>query len=216
MAIITGASFVKSGVDDSVILFGVGGTKLISEFSSSVDDSNIVKKDGDVQDIKGILRKSTLDQPFPVPTDDDYVTLGTMKSEFIQSIYSGSISGNLTATSFIKSNKDDTSVLFAGGGNRLLSDFSSGGATIEILTSEVTINETAPATPKQEGFTPSMNIKIGTLPTIYAPTVSELCMPVGRPYGGFKPHITNTGEIRCNTVGASWIEQISFMDFLAK
>ncbi|KAA6358484.1 MAG: hypothetical protein EZS28_045989, partial [Streblomastix strix] len=87
--------------------------------------------DGDVQDIQGILRKTTLDQPYPEPTDDDYITLGAVKSEFVSSIYSGSINGNLTANQFIKSYKDDTSVLLAGGGDRLLSSF--GG--IEDLTS---------------------------------------------------------------------------------
>ncbi|KAA6382149.1 MAG: hypothetical protein EZS28_022325 [Streblomastix strix] len=44
MATITGSSFVKSGADNSVVLFGAGGTKPMSEFSSSVDDSNYVKK----------------------------------------------------------------------------------------------------------------------------------------------------------------------------
>ncbi|KAA6366641.1 MAG: hypothetical protein EZS28_037831, partial [Streblomastix strix] len=110
MATITGASFVKSGADDSVVFLGAGGTTPISEFSNSVDDQNYVKKDGDVQVIQGILRKTTLDQPYPEPTDDDYITLGAVKSEFVSSIYSGSINGNLTATSFIKSGKDDTSV----------------------------------------------------------------------------------------------------------
>ncbi|KAA6396832.1 MAG: hypothetical protein EZS28_007640 [Streblomastix strix] len=33
-------------------------------------------------------------------------------------------------------------------------------------------------------------------------------MPVGGPYVGFKLHITSTQEIRRNTVGANWIEQI--------
>ncbi|KAA6378292.1 MAG: hypothetical protein EZS28_026181, partial [Streblomastix strix] len=222
------ASIVKSGADDSVVLLGAGGTKPISEFSSSVDDSKYVKNDGDVQDIQGILRKTTLNQPYPEPTDDDYITLGAVKSEFISSIYSGSISGNLTSTSFIKSDKDDTSVLLAGGGDRLLSDFSSGGATVEILSNEVAKNEIATifnysslafakldnlylfqlqAAPKQEGFAPSMNIKIGTLPTQYAPTVSELYTPVGGPYGGFKPHITNTGEIRCYSVGVFYFDE---------
>ncbi|KAA6357921.1 MAG: hypothetical protein EZS28_046552, partial [Streblomastix strix] len=123
MATITGASFVKSGADDSVVLLGAGGTKPISEFSNSVDDSSYVKKDGDVQDIQGILRKTTLDQPYPEPTDDEYITLGAVKSEFVSSNYSGSINYNLTATSFIKSGKDDTSILLAGGGDMKLSLF---------------------------------------------------------------------------------------------
>ncbi|KAA6385880.1 MAG: hypothetical protein EZS28_018590, partial [Streblomastix strix] len=141
METITGASFVKYGADDSVVLLGAGGTKPISEFFSSVDDSNYVKK---------------------------------------------MVIGNLTSTSFIKSDKDDTSVLLAGGSDRLLSDFSCGGA---------------------KGFAPGMNIKIRTLPTQYAPTVSELCMPVGGPYGGFKLHITNTGKISCYVVGAFYFDE---------
>ncbi|KAA6384407.1 MAG: hypothetical protein EZS28_020065, partial [Streblomastix strix] len=149
MSLITGSLFIKSGADDSDILLGAGGTNPISEFSSSVDE----------------------------PTDDDYITLGAVQSEFVSSIYSGSINGNLTATQFIQSGKDDIS-----------------------------------STSKQEGFAPSMSIKIGILPTQCVSTVSEFYMSVGDPYGRFKHHITNTGEIRCYTVGASWIEQISFSD----
>ncbi|KAA6364366.1 MAG: hypothetical protein EZS28_040107, partial [Streblomastix strix] len=140
---------------------------------------------------------------------------------------------NVSATGFAKTDKDDTSVLLAGGGDRLLSEFSSGGASIEDLTSQVAINITATGfnysslafikignlylyqmqvTPKQEGFAPSMNIKIGTLPSQYAPTVSELYVPVGGPYGAFKPHICSDGDIRCYTVNDNWNQQISFFD----
>ncbi|KAA6398717.1 MAG: hypothetical protein EZS28_005755 [Streblomastix strix] len=116
MATITSTSFLKPGADDSVLLLGADGTKPLSEFASgSVDDSNYIKKDGDVQNIQ----------------DDDYITLGAVKSEFVSTIYRGSISDNLTATQFIKSGKDDSSVLLAGGGDRLLSSFEE----IEDLTS---------------------------------------------------------------------------------
>ncbi|KAA6361681.1 MAG: hypothetical protein EZS28_042792, partial [Streblomastix strix] len=108
MSSITWSSFVKSGADDTVVLLGAGGTKSISEFSSSVDDSNYVKKYDNVQDIQRILRKTTIDQQYLEPTDDDYITLGAVKSEFVSSIYSGSIRGNITATSSLKSDKDDT------------------------------------------------------------------------------------------------------------
>ncbi|KAA6355471.1 MAG: hypothetical protein EZS28_049002, partial [Streblomastix strix] len=140
MGTITGSSFVKSGADDTVVLLGAGGTKSISEFSNSVDDSNYIKKDGDVQDIQGILRKTTLDQPYSEPTDDDYITLGAVKSEFVSSIYSGSINDNLTATSFIKSGKDDTSVLLAGGGDALISSL--GG--LELVNISYTNNTVSP------------------------------------------------------------------------
>ncbi|KAA6377040.1 MAG: hypothetical protein EZS28_027432 [Streblomastix strix] len=64
-------------------------------------------------------------------------------------------------------------------------------------------------TPKLEGFASSLNIKIGTLPTQHAQTISELCMPVGGPYGGFKPYISSYGEIRCYIVGATALFEFS-------
>ncbi|KAA6359955.1 MAG: hypothetical protein EZS28_044517, partial [Streblomastix strix] len=111
-----------------------------SEFTTTIDDSNFVKKDGDVQDIQGILRKTILDQPYPEPTDDDYVTLGAAKSEFVSSINNGSINGNLTANQFIKSGKDDTSVLLAGGGDMLLSAF----GELELVNINFTCNVVSP------------------------------------------------------------------------
>ncbi|KAA6379647.1 MAG: hypothetical protein EZS28_024827 [Streblomastix strix] len=108
------------------VLFANGTTKPLLEFTTTIDDSNYLKKDGDVQDIQGILRKTTLDQPYPEPTDDDYVTLGAMKSEFVSSIYSGSINGNLTANQFIKLGDTDQQVLLANGTTKPLSEFSGG------------------------------------------------------------------------------------------
>ncbi|KAA6368359.1 MAG: hypothetical protein EZS28_036113, partial [Streblomastix strix] len=118
----------------------------------------------------------------------------------------------ITANEFIQSGGTNEQVLLANGTTKSLSEFASGGETFKILTSQVAINETQFATPKQEGFALSTNIKIGTLPELNAPTVIKLCMPVGGPYSGFKPHITNTGEIRCYIVGSSWIEQICFSE----
>ncbi|KAA6370810.1 MAG: hypothetical protein EZS28_033663, partial [Streblomastix strix] len=165
MSSITGQQFVKSGADNTVVLLGAGGTKPISEFTTSIDDSNYVKKTGETsqtidgslkktvlnsqdvidnqqymakyeiqssfvqkqaeaeQYIEGILRKTTLDQPYPEPTDDDYVTLGAVKSEFVSSIYSGSINGNLTANQFIKSDGTNQQLLLANGSTKPLSDF---------------------------------------------------------------------------------------------
>ncbi|KAA6357733.1 MAG: hypothetical protein EZS28_046740, partial [Streblomastix strix] len=193
MATITGSSFVKSGADDSVVLLGAGGTKPISEFGGgSVDDSNYVKKTGqELQIFHGVLRRD--DDELSISEDEeDYLTRGEIYNAFASRYYNQTIYGtqtfnaNIKAAGFVKTGKDDTSVLLAGGGDRLLSDFSSGGTTIEILTSLVAINETATginysslafvklgnlylsqiqATPKQEGFAPSMNIKLGSLPT---------------------------------------------------
>ncbi|KAA6375697.1 MAG: hypothetical protein EZS28_028777 [Streblomastix strix] len=123
MSTITGGSFIKSGADDTVVLFGAGGTKPISEFTTTIDDSNYMKKDAYVQDIQGILRKTILDQSYPEPTDDDYVTLGAVKSEFVSSIYSGSINGNLTANQIIKSGGTNQQLLLANGSTKPLSDF---------------------------------------------------------------------------------------------
>ncbi|KAA6395908.1 MAG: hypothetical protein EZS28_008568 [Streblomastix strix] len=105
MSTVTGSSFTKSGADNTVVLLGA---------------------DDDVQDIQGILRKITLDQPYPESTDNDYITLGAVKSEFVSSIYSGSISDNLTATSFIKSGRTDQQVLLANGTTKPLSEFACG------------------------------------------------------------------------------------------
>ncbi|KAA6369300.1 MAG: hypothetical protein EZS28_035173 [Streblomastix strix] len=44
MSTTTGSSFVNSGADNTVALLGAGGTKPISEFTTTIDDSNYVKK----------------------------------------------------------------------------------------------------------------------------------------------------------------------------
>ncbi|KAA6397554.1 MAG: hypothetical protein EZS28_006923 [Streblomastix strix] len=137
---VTANGFVKSGGTNQQVLLANGTTKPLSEFTTTIEDSNYIKKDSDVQDIQGILRKTTLDQPYPEPTDDDYITLGAVKSEFVSSVYSGSISGNLTATSFIKSGKDDTSVLLADGGDALLSSL----GALELVTIAYTNNTVSP------------------------------------------------------------------------
>ncbi|KAA6389538.1 MAG: hypothetical protein EZS28_014931 [Streblomastix strix] len=125
MSTITGSSFIKSRTNNTVVLLGAAGTKLISEFTTTIGDS--------------LLYEEKQQQP----TNEDCITLGAVKSEFFSSIYSGSINDNLTATQFIKledtdqqtfnanvnatgfvkTGKDDTSVLLAGGGDRLLSSF---------------------------------------------------------------------------------------------
>ncbi|KAA6371486.1 MAG: hypothetical protein EZS28_032987 [Streblomastix strix] len=84
---ITAASFTKSGADDTVVLLGAGGTKPISEFGGgSVDDSNYVKKTGQIlQVIKGYLRKSLedLDGDEPSEEDEDYITKGEVVSQYV-------------------------------------------------------------------------------------------------------------------------------------
>ncbi|KAA6366067.1 MAG: hypothetical protein EZS28_038407, partial [Streblomastix strix] len=138
MSTIIGQSFDKSGADDTVVLLGAGGTKPISEFTTTIDDSNYVKKDADVYEIQGILRKTTLDQPFPDPTDEGYVTLGTVKSEFVSSIYSCSVNGNLTANQFIISGGSDQQVPLANGTTKVISEFSSGSVDVSNFVDMIT------------------------------------------------------------------------------
>ncbi|KAA6397771.1 MAG: hypothetical protein EZS28_006697, partial [Streblomastix strix] len=138
MATITGSQFVKSGADDTVVLHGAGGTKPLSEFASeSVDDSNFVKKMGqELQIIHGILRSDD-DELSMSEYNEDYLTRGEIYNAFVsrydnQTIYGPkTFNSNINATGFAKIGKDDTSVLLAGSGDRLLSSF--GG--IEDLTS---------------------------------------------------------------------------------
>ncbi|KAA6395671.1 MAG: hypothetical protein EZS28_008801 [Streblomastix strix] len=159
MSIITEQSFVKSGADNTVVLLGAGGTKSISEFATTIDDSNYVKKDSDVQDIQGILRKSTLDQPYPEQTDDEYVTLGAVNGEFVSSIYSGSMNGNLTANQFIKSGGTDQQVLLANGSTKAISEFGSGSIDLSNYvdkSSNQTINGTK--TFSQQIIAPSLQL----------------------------------------------------------
>ncbi|KAA6355761.1 MAG: hypothetical protein EZS28_048712, partial [Streblomastix strix] len=44
MATVTGSSFIKSGADNTAVLLGASGSKLISEFTTTIDDQNYVKK----------------------------------------------------------------------------------------------------------------------------------------------------------------------------
>ncbi|KAA6362860.1 MAG: hypothetical protein EZS28_041613, partial [Streblomastix strix] len=46
MSTVTGLLFVKSGADDTVVLLGTGDTKPISQFTTTIDDSNYVMIDG--------------------------------------------------------------------------------------------------------------------------------------------------------------------------
>ncbi|KAA6400847.1 MAG: hypothetical protein EZS28_003632 [Streblomastix strix] len=147
--------------------------------------------------------------------EEDYTTHKEEQITYIsisgnqQIIGTKSFYDNIAANGFIKSGCTNEQVLLVNQTKKPLSEIPSGGETVKIITGKVAINET-----KFEGFAPSMNIKIRTLPQLYAPTVRELCMPVGGPYSGFKPHIRNTGEIRCYIVRSSWIEQKSFSGIL--
>ncbi|KAA6383061.1 MAG: hypothetical protein EZS28_021412 [Streblomastix strix] len=132
-----GSISLYGGIDQQVLLAN-GTTKPLSEFSSgSVDDSNYVKKTGqELQIIHVILRRD--DEELSMSEySEDYLTRGEIYNAFIsrydnQTIYgTKTFNSNVNAAGFAKTGKDDTSVLLAGGGDRLLSSF--GG--IEDLTS---------------------------------------------------------------------------------
>ncbi|KAA6398333.1 MAG: hypothetical protein EZS28_006141 [Streblomastix strix] len=85
MGTVTGSSFVKSGADDSVVLLGAGGTKQISEFGGSVDDSNYLKKTGqETQSIEGYLIRSGSEISFVNLEPSQYITKSDGKQGFVQ------------------------------------------------------------------------------------------------------------------------------------
>ncbi|KAA6404075.1 MAG: hypothetical protein EZS28_000406 [Streblomastix strix] len=147
MATITGVSFVKSCADDTVVLLGAGSTKSLSEFASgSVDDSNYMKKTGqELQIIHGVLRRDD-DELSMSEYDEDYLTRAEIYNTFVnrqdnQTMYgSKTFNANVNVTGFVKTGKDDTSVLLAGGGDALLSAF--GG--LELVNINYTSNAVIP------------------------------------------------------------------------
>ncbi|KAA6384053.1 MAG: hypothetical protein EZS28_020421 [Streblomastix strix] len=162
MATITGAQFVKSGADDSVVLLGAGGTKPISEFagtptdlsdyyaktqsySKTETDNKYVRLEGSIQQtITGRLKYvSPFGQTYDEtqdPVADTYLTMLEVDSKLLNCVNitnnqeingTKTFNANVHFIGFVKTGKDDTSALLAGGGDRLLSSF--GG--IEDLTS---------------------------------------------------------------------------------
>ncbi|KAA6398921.1 MAG: hypothetical protein EZS28_005552 [Streblomastix strix] len=120
MSSITGVSFIKSGTDDSVVLLGTSGTKLISEFGGgTIDDSNYVKKTGqDLQIVEAFIRKRKNEEE---SNYGDYLISGELNANYVDKTTIQSIGGtktltsNITASGFAKTGKDDTSVLLTDG-----------------------------------------------------------------------------------------------------
>ncbi|KAA6370512.1 MAG: hypothetical protein EZS28_033961 [Streblomastix strix] len=108
---VTGSLFIGSGADDTAVLLGAGGIKPISKFiSASTDLSNDYTK---------------TKTHSKTETDNKYVRLqGSIQQTIIGRL-------KYVSPGFVKAGKDDTSVLLAGSGDRLLSSFSE----IEDLTS---------------------------------------------------------------------------------
>ncbi|KAA6378401.1 MAG: hypothetical protein EZS28_026072 [Streblomastix strix] len=124
MSTVTGSSFIQQRADNTVVLLGVGGIKPISEFSGTSTDFPFDYQD-ETQD----------------PVANTYLTMSEVDSKltnYVNTVNNQSINGakifnaNVSATGFVKTGKDDTSVLLAGGGDQLLSSF--GGAQVEDIT----------------------------------------------------------------------------------
>ncbi|KAA6356579.1 MAG: hypothetical protein EZS28_047894, partial [Streblomastix strix] len=122
MATVTGAQFVKSGADDNIVLLGAGGTKPISEFAGTPTDlSNNYTKHKQVD---------------------------SKLSNYVNTTNNQSINGTNTfnakvnATGFVKTGKDNSSVLLAGGGDRLLSSLE-GLELVEINYTNNLVNPTS-------------------------------------------------------------------------
>ncbi|KAA6373916.1 MAG: hypothetical protein EZS28_030558 [Streblomastix strix] len=115
MATVTGSQFVKSGADDTVVLFGAGGTKPISEFGGGNDDELSISQ-----------------------YDEDNLTRGEIYNAFVSRYDNQTIFGtktfnsNVSAAGFAKTGKDDTSILLSGGGDHLISAFC--GVQVEDIT----------------------------------------------------------------------------------
>ncbi|KAA6393092.1 MAG: hypothetical protein EZS28_011378 [Streblomastix strix] len=144
MSIVTGSSFIKSGVEDSVVLLGAGDTKPISEINRNKQQI-CIRLEGQIQQtLTGRLKYVN---PFggsyddtQDPVENTYLTISEVDAKlmnYVNTVNNQSINGrksfnaNVSAAGFVKTGKDDTSVLLAGSGDRLLSSF--GG--IEYLSS---------------------------------------------------------------------------------
>ncbi|KAA6396132.1 MAG: hypothetical protein EZS28_008343 [Streblomastix strix] len=108
MSTVTGLSFIKSDADNTVVLFGDGGTKPIHEFGGKTNEH--------------VLQANRTTKPL-----SEFVNIANNQSINVTKTFNS----NDNAIGFIKTCNDDISVLFAGGGDRLLTSF--GG--IEELTS---------------------------------------------------------------------------------
>ncbi|KAA6388055.1 MAG: hypothetical protein EZS28_016419 [Streblomastix strix] len=125
MATITGTQFVKSGADDTVVLLG------------AETDNKYVRLDGSIQQtITGRLKYvSPFDQTYDEtqdPVANTYLTMLEVDSKltnYVNTTNNQEINGtktfnsNVNAAGFAKTCKNDTLILLAGGGDRLLSSF---------------------------------------------------------------------------------------------
>ncbi|KAA6367818.1 MAG: hypothetical protein EZS28_036655, partial [Streblomastix strix] len=148
MGTITSSSFVKSGADDTVVLLGAGGTKPISEFAGTPTDLQNYYTKTQTYSKTETDNKYTYDETQD-PVANTYLTISEVDSKitnYVNTVNNQEINGtktfnsNVNAAGFAKTGKDDTSVLFAGGGDALLSSL--GG--LELVKINYTSNVVSP------------------------------------------------------------------------
>ncbi|KAA6384026.1 MAG: hypothetical protein EZS28_020449 [Streblomastix strix] len=120
MSTVTGASFVKSGAYDTVVLLGAGGTKPISEFISAPTDLSNYYTKAETYAKNEVYSRRMLSL---FARSDHRHILNVAPGTDIQPCVNGVAN---KALGFVKSGSDDTSVLLAGGGTKPISEFSSG------------------------------------------------------------------------------------------
>ncbi|KAA6375029.1 MAG: hypothetical protein EZS28_029443 [Streblomastix strix] len=128
MSTVNGSSFIKSDASDTIVLFGAGSTKPISEFGSTPTDlSNYYSKGrlkyespfgGTYDETQDPVAKTYLimsEAEAKLSSKMDSSALGnlvnTIKDQTVNS--TKTFNANVNATGFVKTIKDDTSVLFA-------------------------------------------------------------------------------------------------------
>ncbi|KAA6361761.1 MAG: hypothetical protein EZS28_042712, partial [Streblomastix strix] len=101
-------------------------------------DVAFIKNTGkNLQIVHGVLQKGE-DEVSLSEDEDDYLTRAAVNNSFVsrsdnQTMYgTKTFNSNVNATGFVKTGKDDTSVLLAGDGDQLLSSF--GGVQVEDIT----------------------------------------------------------------------------------
>ncbi|KAA6398637.1 MAG: hypothetical protein EZS28_005839 [Streblomastix strix] len=132
MSTVIGSSFIKSGADNIVVLLGTGG---IQPISKTEIDNKYVRLEGSVQQtITGRLKYvssfgGTYDETQD-PVENTYLTQSEVDVKLTNYVNisinqeindTKTFNANINITGFVKTDKDDTSVLLVDGGTSLLS-----------------------------------------------------------------------------------------------
>ncbi|KAA6388736.1 MAG: hypothetical protein EZS28_015734, partial [Streblomastix strix] len=215
------SNYVTLGADNTFVLLGAGGTKPLSEFTGTPTDlSNYYTKTQTFSQteannkfvrLEGSIQQTTTGRlkyvsPFDYqdetqdPVASTYLTQSEVDAKLTNVVTTNttqSITGsktftsNVSATGFMKTSKDDTSILLARGGDRLLSSF--GG--IEDLTSSAF----------------SRNYSMGTFNADYL-VQDDIAVITYIPYpnstvdkGGYVSITHSTGLISCKSTSNTYI-----------